>query len=140
MIFFLPQLMVYLLVQFQRRGPPHLILLRHVRHLYFYRVFQDFESPTSLNLPHCKQLQCPNYCLFNSTHNSSNNSEKHSSKNITSKGNCKSENSYYFEWQRFKHLKNTTFTTLFPGVIILLKKTILLVNTIDPWNMFCKSL
>ena len=36
-----------------------------------YRVFQDFESPTSLNLCHCKQLQFPDYRLFSSTHNSS---------------------------------------------------------------------
>ena len=32
-----------------------------------YRVFQDFESPSSLNLCHCKQLQFPDCGLFNST-------------------------------------------------------------------------
>ena len=32
-----------------------------------YRVFQDFESPSSLNLCHCKQLRFPDYGLFNST-------------------------------------------------------------------------
>ena len=31
-----------------------------------YRVFQVFESPSSLNLCHCKQLRFPDYGLFNS--------------------------------------------------------------------------
>ena len=34
---------------------------------YIYRVFQDFESPNSLNLCHCKQLRLPDCGLFNST-------------------------------------------------------------------------
>ena len=32
-----------------------------------YRVFQDFESSSSLNLCHCKQLRFPDCGLFNST-------------------------------------------------------------------------
>ena len=44
--------------------------------------FQDFESPTSLNLCHCKQLRFPDYRLFSLTHNSLNNSKTHSSKTL----------------------------------------------------------
>ena len=47
-----------------------------------YRVFQDFESPSSLNLRHCKQLRFPDCRLFNSTHNSFTNSKTHSSKTL----------------------------------------------------------
>ena len=43
-----------------------------------YRVFQDFESPASLNLCHCRQLRFPDYRLFNSAHNS----KKHSSETL----------------------------------------------------------
>ena len=34
---------------------------------FLYKVFQDFESPSSLNLCHCKQLRFPDCGLFNST-------------------------------------------------------------------------
>ena len=64
--------------------------------------FQDFESPTILNLSHCKKFRFPDYCLFNSTHNSYDNSKKkHSSKTLR-KGTCKSGNRYCSEWHRFK--------------------------------------
>ena len=54
---------------------PPTIMGAFINPCFRYRVFQYFESPTSLNLCPCKQSRFPVCRLFNSTHNSFNNSK-----------------------------------------------------------------
>ena len=79
--------------------PPDVLNIPRSTEHTLYRVI------TARDYSHCKQLQFPDYPLFNPTRNSFSNSKTHSSKTSGQNGTCKSGNHYCFEWQRFNPIR-----------------------------------